>query len=242
MSYYDHYVSRPRNQLGVRAKLRQARRIFELGVSRGRNGPLTVLEIGPGDGYIAELALADRHEYFAIEASESIATSLRERGFRVHQAFVPPLPPEPHTIDACFALHVIEHMQNMQAATEFICAIRDRLKPGGSIVVATPDFSRWKTHFYDSDYTHVLPFTARRLRQLLLAADLSIEFESLYVGPLFGYVGVPFAWLASLFFTPTVDDIFRRLLPRDIASRGFLTILPNLIVVAKRNARNNATI
>jgi SAM-dependent methyltransferase len=234
MSYYDHYTSRHRNQLGVRAKLYQAKRIFELGVSAGSESPLSILEIGPGDGYIAELARDGRHEYFAIEASATIAESLRNRGFRVHQGFVPPLPPDPEAIDTCFLLHVIEHMQNPQAATDFVTAIRDRLKPGGSLVIATPDFARWHTHFYDSDPTHVLPFTARRLRQLLQQAGMTVEHESLYTGPVFGYLGVPFAWLASLFYTPTVDDFFRWLLPRDIVNRGFLTFLPNLIVVAKR--------
>jgi SAM-dependent methyltransferase len=197
---------------------------------------MTILEIGPGDGYIADLAAARHHQYFAIEASETIAASLRNRGYRVHQGFVPPLPPEPEAIDACFALHVIEHMQTAQAAVEFVTAIRDRMRPGGTLVIATPDFARWKTHFYDSDYTHVLPFTARRLRQLLQAADMSVVYESLYVGPVFGYLGVPFAWLASVLYTATVDDVLRKLVPRDIASRGFLTILPNLIAVAKRNS------
>jgi SAM-dependent methyltransferase len=233
MSYYDHYVGRPRNSLGVRAKLYLARRIFELGVPPTAGGAKTILEIGPGDGYIAELASA-RHQYFAVEASETIAASLRQRGYRVHRGFVPPLPPEPEAIDACFALHVIEHMQGMPAATEFVGAVRDRLKPGGALVIATPDFSRWKTHFYDCDYTHVLPFTARRLRQLLQAAGMSIAYESLHVGPVFGHAGVPVAWLASLLYTPTVDDALRKVLPRDIASRGFLTILPNLIMVARR--------
>jgi SAM-dependent methyltransferase len=236
MKYYDHYVDRPRNKLGVRAKLYQARRLFELGVDAAANEPKTILEIGPGDGYIADLATTRHHQYFAIEASETIAASLRNRGYRVHQGFVPPLPPEPEAIDACFALHVIEHMQTAQAAVEFVAAIRDRMRPGGSLVIATPDFARWKTHFYDSDYTHVLPFTARRLRQLLQAADMSVVYESLYVGPVFGYLGVPFAWLASVLYTATVDDVLRKLVPRDIASRGFLTILPNLIAVAKRNS------
>lgn len=222
--------------MGVRAKLYQAKRIFELGVQAGTTESRTILEIGPGDGYIADLAVARHHDYFAVEASESIAAALRNRGYRVHQGFVPPLPPEPEAIDVCFALHVIEHVQSAQAAVEFVSAIRDRLRPGGSLVIATPDFARWKTHFYDSDYTHVLPFTARRLRQLLQAADMSVEYESLYVGPLFGYLGVPFAWLASVLYTATVDDLLRRLVPRDIASRGFLTILPNLITVAKRSS------
>jgi SAM-dependent methyltransferase len=234
---YEHYVRRPRNRWGVRAKLHQARRIYDLGVSANANRPLTILEIGPGDGYTAELARNDRHEYFAIEASESIANALRARGYRVQHGFVPPLPQEPVSIDTCFALHVIEHLPSMQAALELVGAVRDRLKSGGSLVIATPDAARWKTHFYDCDYTHVLPFTARRLRQLLKAAGLSIEYESVYVGRWFGYAGVPLAWLASLVFTPTIDDLLRKLLPADIASRAFLTTLPNLIVVAKPAAR-----
>lgn len=235
MGYYDHYVSRPRNATGVRAKLAQARKIFALGASpESTPGPRTILEIGPGDGYIADLAVADHCEYYAVEASATIAEALRARGFRVHQGFVPPLPPEPEVVDACFALHVIEHIPTMQAAEEFFRALGDRLRPGGALVVATPDFARWKSHFYDSDYTHVLPFTARRLRQLYAAAGLEVTYDSIYVGPWFGHGGAPLAWLASTFFTPTVDALCRRVIPGDIASRAFLTLLPNLIMVGRR--------
>jgi SAM-dependent methyltransferase len=234
MPYYDHYTTRPRNSLGVRVKLWQARQMFALGVPKVEGRQATVLEIGPGDGYIAEIASA-QDDYYAVEASVTIAESLRRRGYRVHQAFVPPLPADPVTIDACFALHVIEHMKGLEAAMEFVGAVRDRLSPKGRLIIATPDLSRWKTHFYDCDHTHVLPFTARSLRQLLGAAGMKVRYENLYVGPIFGYWGVPFAWLASLLFTPTVDDLLRRLLPGDIASRAFFTILPNLLVVAERD-------
>jgi SAM-dependent methyltransferase len=234
MAYYDHYTTRPRNSLGVKAKQSQARHMYHLGVPTRKGKPAVVLEIGPGDGYIAELA-SQHAEYHAVEASKTIADALRQRGYRVHEGFVPPLPPEPLSIDACFALHVIEHMKDPDAAVQFVVAIRDRLAPGGRLVIATPDLARWKTHFYDCDHTHVLPFTARSLRGLLNAAGMRIRYETVYVGPVFGYWGVPFAWLASLFFTPTVDDFLRRLLPGDIASRAFLTILPNLLVVAERD-------
>lgn len=231
MSYYDHYTSRPRNGLGVRTKLYQARRMFELGVPSDK-GRSTVLEIGPGDGYIAELARHD-HDYFAVEASRTIAESLRSRGIRVHEGFVPPLPDEPRSIDACFALHVIEHLPSPEAAVKFVRAVRERLSPGGRLVIATPDFTRWGIHFYDCDHTHVLPFTARSLRSLLAEAGMKVKHETLYSGPLFGHWGVPFAWLARQLYTATIDDLLRRLLPRDIASRAFLTILPNLLTVAE---------
>jgi len=176
---------------------------------------MAISPISPGSShqYLRSRPAKPSPPHYAIEAT----------GFtRVRAATAP----EPEAIDACFALHVIEHMQTAQAAVEFVTAIRDRMRPGGTLVIATPDFARWKTHFYDSDYTHVLPFTARRLRQLLQAADMSVVYESLYVGPVFGYLGVPFAWLASVLYTATVDDVLRKLVPRTSQVEGFSQFFP----------------
>ncbi len=235
MGYYDHYPERPRNAWGVRAKRWQAAKLFGLGQRWQAEsvGVKQVLEVGPGDGYLAEIATEAGHRYRAVEASTSIVSSLCARGFDVERGFVPPLPEQPPEIDACYALHVLEHFADMGTVEDFLGAVRNRLAPGGTLTVAVPDFSRWRAHFYDCDYTHVLPFTARRLRQVLRASGFEVVHDSLYAGVVFGLASAPLGWSLATLYTPTVDDVFRRVLPGDVAARGFQMFLPNVVMVAR---------
>ena len=237
MAFYDHYATRPRNNLGLKAKLYQARRIFELAFE-GTAGILTsIVEIGPGDGYIASLSEKNNCKYLGIEASEAVVDKLTKQGHNIIHSSVPPLPSDIGAFDVCFILHVIEHMKDMDTATLLIRQIRGHLNQGGKLILACPDYIRWKHYFYDCDYTHCLPFTMRRLRQLLVNEGFDITYESIYTGPVFGYKGLPLYWFAKLFYPQLLDDLSSVYLKSDILNRGFLTLMPNLIVVAKK--RNN---
>jgi|ERR1035441_7807135 hypothetical protein len=235
-SYYGHFVARDRNWLGVLAKRRIAQHIVNLAELPEH---AAIFELGPGDGVIAELVTRSGHSYRALDASAAIAANLRIRGFDVSHGFAPPLPDDLGRVDAVFALHVIEHMRDIATASEFLAAVRDRLTEHGRVILATPDYARWGVHFYDSDYTHCLPFTARRLRQTVEAVGLEVLHQGLQVGPLFGYTGVPFAWMAKRLYTATLQDLLRWCLPKDIAGRGFLTILPNLVLLARKRNVNS---
>ncbi len=234
MAFYDHYATRPRNNLGLKAKLYQARKIFELAFEGTDSKSATVLELGPGDGYIASLSARNNCKYLGIEASEAVAAKLSKQGHNIIHSFVPPLPSNIGTFDVCYVLHVIEHMKDMDTATLLIRQIRDCLNHDGKLVLACPDFIRWKHYFYDCDYTHSLPFTKRRLRQLLINEGFDIAYESIYTGPVFGYRGLPLYWFAKFFYPQFLDDLSSIYLKSDILNRGFLTLIPNLIVVAKK--------
>jgi len=239
MGFYDHYAARRRNKLGERVKRYQARRIFDLGtMCSPRENPI-ILEIGPGDGYIAELASDKGCSYLAVEGSSAVARSMEAKGYRVINAMVPPLP-EIDEVDVCYLLHVIEHMRDVSAAEVLLRSIRDRLAPGGSLVVACPDYVRWGYHFYDCDYTHQLPMTDRRLIRLLENEGYRIRYHDTYAGPLFGWRCIPLHWIARLLYPRVLDDILRRIFRSDIFYRAYLTIVPCLLVVATKDESTTA--
>ena len=143
-----------------------------------------VLEIGPGDGYIADIARAQGLDYIAVEGSDAVAEKLRQDGVQVLRAYVPPLPlglpSEP--LRCCYLLHVLEHMTSAPSAAALVSDICERLAPGGTLVVACPDYSRWGGYFYDCDYTHAYPVTRRRLAQLFRDQGMEVVYHTIYIG------------------------------------------------------------
>ena len=239
MTFYNLFASRSRNRTGMWTKRLQARTIFQLGTSGMDDRKLSVLELGPGDGYIAELARARGDQYVAVEGSEAVARKLSQAGVAVIRSFVPPLPPLPTetgSLDVCYMLHVIEHIRDIYAAMTLVGEIREHLRPGGRLVIATPEFRYWKQDFYDSDYSHHLPFTRRTLLELLGNEGFDVTYQSIYTGPVFGYRSLPLYWLTRLVYPQWLDDLIGRHARHDVLVRGFWTLIPNLIVVAQKPA------
>jgi hypothetical protein len=234
MAVYDEYAKRDRVGVGIKIKLHQARRIYDAGIRNCKEDPKRIFEIGPGDGYIATLGRNAGLSYTGIEGSESVAAHLQAEGFTIVRSYVPPLPPGIEQSQICYMLHVIEHMKTAAEASQLISQIRAALDDEGILVIACPDYTRWGHYFFDCDYTHSMPFTRRRLRQLLQDHQFEVVEETIYTGPFFGYGGLPLAWLAKLIYPQIVDDVVGRFVKKDLLSRGLFTFLPNLLVVGRK--------
>ena len=235
LAVYDGFADRHRIRAGAVIKSRQNRVIFELGITHSLVPQRRVLDIGPGDGVIARLAQGAQLPYVAVEGSSSLTAMLRQRGLEVHEGYVPPLPASvAGRFSTCFLLHVLEHMPDHRAASQLFLQVHDALLPGGTFVVACPDFARWGADFYDCDYTHSFPLTQRRLRQIALDHDFEVVHQTVYCGPVFGVAGLPLAWGARMIYPRFLDGLIGAKVPRDVANRGMLTFLPNLLMVARR--------
>lgn len=184
---------------------RSARRIFAFAdIGPGSR----VLEIGPGRGDFAELCLAQKVDYYAVEPNPQMAASLTDRGGSVVCARVPPLPAFDMKFDRVVMVNVMEHMSSMEQALETACQIRRVLKPHGRLVIHSPDYLSWRLHFFNCDFSHNYVTTRRRLNQLLVNAGYE-EIEGAYLsGPLRGLACIvvsavashlPFGLLAALF-------------------------------------------
>jgi len=195
-----------------------------------------VLELGPGDGYIANIVEKIGCQYLGIEASKEVAEKLIKKGYSINRTFVPPLPEGIGKFNYCFMLHIIEHMKDMYTASKLIEDVSNHLTKNGKLIMASPDYSKWKTDFYDCDYTHHLPFTIRRLRQMLINLDFQIVRETIYIGPIFGYKALPLYWIIRLLYSRTIDEIFNRFIKNDIWYRGYLTFLPSLLIIAQKKS------
>ncbi len=233
MGFYDHYSSRERNKYGVKIKLVQNRKIFEYGL-RQYNGKPKVLELGPGDGYIANLCKIKEFSYLGIEGSISIYKKLIKQGFNVLNNKFPPLPKNIGKFDRCYFLHVIEHLNSIGEAEILLESINSVLSDDGLLIIATPDFLKWGKHFYNSDYSHNLPFTRRRLTQLLYNSGFKILEYNNYVGPLFGRISLLLYMLLKYSYSSFIDELINKKPNNSIWYRAYLTFLPSIILVAKK--------
>ena len=121
MAIYDQYTKRDQIKLGVKIKLHQARKIYDLEEKNLQEPPRHVLEVGPGDGYIAGFTRDSGLSYTGVEGNDSVASRLQGEGYSIVQSYVPPLPTDIRDSQVCFMLHVIEHMKGAAEASQLIC-------------------------------------------------------------------------------------------------------------------------
>jgi SAM-dependent methyltransferase len=104
---------------------------------RGMASGSRLLEIGSGLGYL----LDEARGFFPERTGMDLSTEAASRahcisGAEVHVGEVSTLPPEVKDFDVVVAVNVIEHVYSPLA---FLSSLRQRVKSGGRIVIATPD-------------------------------------------------------------------------------------------------------
>ena len=146
----------------------------------------SLLDVGAGKGAQAavfsryfNITTLDRHGD-ARQTFESLNINARVVVAEIgNQAF--PLPD--NSFDVVFTKSVIEHVKNWE---QVLTEINRVLKPGGSVIVMTPDWSSQKVNFYD-DPTHIRPYTKRALDRVLRMTGFDdIQIEDIYQ--------LPFTW------------------------------------------------
>jgi SAM-dependent methyltransferase len=136
--------------------------------------PGLLLEIGPGQGTLAELAIASGWRYRGIDASAVLAERLRARNLEITESWVPPIPASDAGCDVLYADQVLEHMSGIDAARALVAEAMRVVRPGGLFFVVVPDYLKERGFFWDVDYTHNFVTTERRVRQLLYDGGFDI--------------------------------------------------------------------
>ena len=137
-----------------------------------------VLEVGAGDGRFVSRLRASGFDASGIEPSEGGVRMARARSAPVERATLEELRLEPASLDAAIAWHVLEHLDDPEAA---LTRIRTWLRPGGRVVLACPNLSslqariggdRW---FHQDVPRHRTHFTEAGLRLLLERSGFRLE-------------------------------------------------------------------
>ena len=204
-SFYSHFIQLKPTKIGMWLSRVSSEIIFRYaGLTEGMN----VLEIGPGLGAFADVCIKRSIEYYAVEPNRQMADELEAKGVEVNRVIVPPLPEFNRTFDAVVMIQVLEHMDTMSSALQIVQQIWHVLKPGGKIIVCSPDYMNLRINFFDCDFSHNFVTTRRRLDELLFSAGFRTVSSCYLSGPISGFLCIllsafvsrlPFGILSALF-------------------------------------------
>jgi SAM-dependent methyltransferase len=186
MPYYDFWRNKKITSLGRRWS-RQAAEYTLLMAARYVDTLDRVVEIGPGRGALANVCRSQGMIYIGIDANIGLLEEI-EHGNAVC-SFVPPIPLDDAVCDAIIANHVLEHMVGLPQAQMLIDEMRRIVRPGGVVVITSPDALWEGIEFWDCDYSHNFVTTARRMHQLFCDQALDVAYLGYVHNHLEGVMG-----------------------------------------------------
>ena len=196
--------------------------------------PADLLEIGPGDGSLAAVAVDAGWRYRAIEASPKLAEALRAKGLDVMEAWAPPIAAADASCDVVYADQVLEHMSGINDARSFVSESLRVLRSGGVLFIVVPDYLKERTFFWDVDYTHNFVTTERRVRQLLYDGGFELETVVRSIGAATGFARDALAAGALLVNVPGIDALSRHTNTEDLLFRIRKNLFETLAFVARK--------
>jgi len=142
----------------------------------GDMGGKRLLDVGCASGELLTLAKSRGWDAHGVELSPQAARTAREQhGLNVHVGTLEDQNGTLGTFDIIIATDVIEHVTSPRL---FVEAIRERLRPGGRVVLETPNWGgRWRRfggrRWLGYNRFHVFLFDERSLKTLMHRAGFS---------------------------------------------------------------------
>ena len=137
--------------------------------------PGDLLDVGCGRGEFLTAAANANHRVTGVDHDPSM---LAEAGNlpTCESDMLDYLQSTSHAYDTITAFHVIEHLE-IRDASAFVSLAADRLRPGGRLIVATPNPGSLPTitHEFWRDPTHVRPYDIELIEYLTNASGLKTE-------------------------------------------------------------------
>jgi 2-polyprenyl-3-methyl-5-hydroxy-6-metoxy-1,4-benzoquinol methylase len=153
-----------------------------------KNKDQLILDVGCGNGFLANYLIANGYDVYGTDASEmgiAIANQSNNNRFFVQNLTEDELPIELRNLkfDVIISTEVIEHLYD---PVGFINFLKNILKPGGQIIISTPYHgylknlfigltNKWDAHFSPSWYGgHIKFWSKKSLSKILTDAGFTV--------------------------------------------------------------------
>jgi len=113
-----------------------------------------LLDVGSGPGFLLRVARERGWDAVALDPSPFAVAQARKAGFEAHQGMLEDVALEPGSFDALALLQVIEHVTDPRP---LLAACHRLLKPGGALVVATPNPASLLAHMKRERFNYWIP-------------------------------------------------------------------------------------
>jgi SAM-dependent methyltransferase len=194
---YDEFITRKSWAPGERVAKWTTRRLLKeiIRVPKIEPAQTHILEIGSGLGYLAEIASEfnfDRYSAFEPNAKLAALTRAKVPKSTIHEIALPNSSPDLYeTFDLIVCIHVIEHAENGYAAAQWLNSLHKMLRPGGKIVIVSPQISDYKGYFWEIDWSHCFPTSNENVSQILLDLNCSIIAKKTFrLGSTCSYISI----------------------------------------------------
>lgn len=195
----------------------------------------SLLEIGPGRGYMARYCVSQNLDYTAIECNQKLCDFLKKDNIKSINALVPPFPPNIGSYDAVVASHVLEHMSTFKEAVSFVNGIHQILNEDGLVLIISPDIRYSKEFFWTCNYSHNYVTSVSRIVQLLKDNNFEICMTSNRCECFF----YPFSHIFWFLSHLIPYRLLERITGRNYEKKSFWTnirisLCPSAFVIAKK--------
>ena len=222
-NYTEYYQSRKPIPFGDFLIKKLHKKFFDIAMKNIPNFQnLSLLELGTGWGYFAEICKKGGIKYQGIELNGDQVLNLQNQGFNVLNTHVPPFP-DGEDIDVIWISHVLEHANGYEHARDMLISAKERLNKGYVVVIA-PDYIKWKWNFWDGDWSHGFPTTKRRVTQLLNETGFNVIYSTYITGNQHSPLAVLFLdFFFSIVPVDFIDLILKKLTGKTLCF-SFMTV------------------
>ncbi len=170
-----------------------------------------LLDIGPGNGLYVRYFRGRGFQVDCVDIDPKLRPEFVELGckFEVADLRTAPVPYPDASFDIVWCSHVIEHMPDVH---RFACDLHRLVKPGGYVILRTPDLRRIGWQFWH-DPTHLQPFIKLSLEKIVrLGGFESVFCSNCDLPEIKGLHRIrAYRWLPSLLFKgPNLIAVGRR--------------------------------
>lgn len=132
-----------------------------------------VLEIGTGSGYGVDIISGVANEFITVDKFDTKIDFTKYPNVTFVQGNVPPLNFEANTFDYAITFQVVEHIKDDHS---FIREIHRVLKPGGKLIITTPNIKMSITR----NPWHIREYTVDQFRRLLSKYFSRVDAKGVY--------------------------------------------------------------